>query len=318
MSTRKIVGFNDDIEFEVINDQIRVIDNGLLYKNKLKNGLFLDTLCAMDVQYEDVICEELVENVKESKCVKLNYDTTELLDERKTQYTNKMQKNDRQKNTKRQQNKKKINEKEKKRRNKRKMLKVGNDYKIKQYCDNDNPVFSKIVIPTNHFGKTEIDKYAPLCTDCFVFAMLSKRYYMLYKCSYTDRYCQHIKCWMCKDGSNGVCGGYCFCGMKCYDIMRQSTKLRKYGKSCSCGEEYGYDYGKKYKCCNYFRFDFNRTIKYNHYSGRNGNMIIEIQCENINFEPIELYEYYSIYDSDDSDDNSYYNDTDFDYFDYFD
>ena len=37
MLTRKIVGFNDEIEFLVVNDQIQVIDNGSLYKNKLRN-----------------------------------------------------------------------------------------------------------------------------------------------------------------------------------------------------------------------------------------------------------------------------------------
>lgn len=305
MATRKIVGFNDDIEFEVVNDQIRIIDNGPLYKNKLKNGLFLDTLCSMDVQYEDVICEELVENVEEKKCVKLNYDT-ELLDERRIQHTNKRQKNDRQKNDRRQNKRqKKINEKEKKRRNKRKMLKVGN-----QYYD-DDIIINKITIPTNHFGKTEADKYAPLCNNCFVFAMLSKRYYMLYKCSYVDSCCPHIKCWMCKDECKYVCKGENFCTIECYDNKRQSKYTKKYGRSCTCGEEYGYDYGKKYKCGQYFMFNFIKNINYDYYLGQNENIIIE----NVNFEdlkPVELCECHSVFD-----DNSYYSnafDSDIDYF----
>ena len=320
MSIRKIVGFNDEIVFEVVNDQIRVIDNGNSYKNKLRNGLLLDTLCSMNVQYEDIICEQLVENIKENKCVKINYNT-EIPNERRNQVINeiknKRRQNKKQKNE-RQQNKNKINEKEKKRRDKRKMLKVGNDYKINQYNDDDNKVFSKVSIPTNHFGKKEIDKYAPLCTDCFVFAMLSKRYYMLYKCSYNRSYHDYLKCWMCPNGGLSEYNENKFCCIECHDDYRSTIKYgyssykkyrylthQKLKRSCNCGEEYGDDYGKKYKCGNHYPFNFNTHINHNNYLDHNGNIIVELNDENIDFEPLYEQKHYFIYDDDDEEDECY-------------
>ena len=317
MSIRKIVGFNDEMVFEVIDDQIRVIDNGNSYKNKLRNGLLLDTLCSMDVQYEDIIFEQSVENIKENKCIKINYNA-EIPNERRTQVineiNNKRRQNKKRKNE-RQQNKKKINEKEKKRRDKRKMLKIGNDYKMRQYDDNNNNVFRKVSIPTNHFGKKEVDKYAPLCNDCFVFAMLSKRYYILYKCSYDRSCCEHLKCWMCTDGGLVAFNGNKFCCVECHDIWRSNIKCRylspkKLKRTCNCGEKYGYDYGKKYKCGTYFGFDFNTHINYNNYLDHNGNIIVEINDENIDFEPSFNEKYYFSWDNDkdydtDNDDEYY-------------
>lgn len=308
MSNRKIIGFNDEIEFELIDNQIRVIDNGPLYKNKLKNGLFLDTLCAMDIQCKDVICEQLIENVKEIECIKINYDTIETDDTIETNYE-KIQSNRRQMN--KNKKNKMINKREKKRREKRKMLKVGNDYKMNLYNDYDKKVFSKVSIPTNHFGKKEIDKYAPLCTDCFVFAMLSKRYYMLYKCSYNKIYCEHFKCWICKDEESFICNEIKYCCVECYNNISKSKYIKKYSRSCNCCEEYGYDYGKKYKCGTYFGFDFNTHINYDHHLDQNGNMIIEIKDANINFEP--NYELTNDYD-DLSDSTESYN-YDYDFYD---
>jgi hypothetical protein len=308
MSTRKIVGFNDEIEFEVVNDKIRIIDNGPLYKNKLKNGLFLDTLCEMDIQYEDVICDQLVEEIK---CVKFNYEIDEISDEISEQIVNKRQRQNGKRQYKREQNKKKINEKEKKRRDKRKILKTGNDYKMNQYCDD---VVRKVVIPTNHFGKNEVDKYAPLCTDCFVFAMLTKRYYMLYKCSYQRICCPHKKCWMCSDSYTIALNGNKFCNLGCYDNWRNFAMIRYTRRSCHCGEEYGYDYGKKYKCgTTYYGFDFNTHINYRHYLEQNGNIIIEIKDHDVNFEPIlnvDRDDYDYDYDDDYEDDyeDDYYSD----------
>lgn len=331
MSTRKIVGFNDECEFEVINNNIiRVIDNGPSYKNKLKNGLLLDTLCSNYVKYEDVIYEKSIENITENKCVvKINYDIAEMSDEMSSVVVNKMK-------NKRHQHKNKINNKEKKRRDKRKMLKVGNDYKINQYQNNDETIFNKVIISRNHFGKKEEDKYAELCSNCFIFTMLSKRYYMLYKCSYETICCKHMTCWMCKDKSKYVSTKNSLCSVECYDNSRHLKYVDKCNlrssRSCNCGEEYGFDYGKKYKCGTYFGFDFNTNINYDHHLDQNGNIIVEIKDENVNLEPIldmnhnlwydtwynrwynrsynRSYNrlYNRLYDSDDSDDGDKYND----------
>ena len=311
MTTRKIIGFNDEMEFLVVNDQIQVIDNGPLYKNKLRNGLLIDTLCEMEVRFEQDIYENEVEKVKEKRCNKINYDTEEIDDELIKYNMRRRNKNNKNKI---------INEREKRRRDKRKMLKVGNDCKMNQYNEDIKKVFNKVLIPTNHFGKKEIDKYAPLCSDCFIFAMLSKRYYILYKCSYNKTYCKHFKCWMCNDEGNRNK----FCCIECHDNWRSITKyeyLLSQGlrRRCNCGEEYGYDYGKKYKCGTYFGFDFNTNINYDHHLDHNGNTIIEINDESINFEPLLCGEkqYFTqndalMYDStDDTDDDTCYNDLDF-------
>jgi hypothetical protein len=44
MEPRKITGYNDEIEFIVINHVIYIVDNGISYKSKLKNGLSLNYL----------------------------------------------------------------------------------------------------------------------------------------------------------------------------------------------------------------------------------------------------------------------------------
>lgn len=310
MTTRKIIGFNDEMEFLVVNDQIQVIDDGPLYKNKLRNGLLLDTLCEMELIFEQDIYDNEVEKVEEKRCNKINYDTEEMDDE--IIKSNRRRRNKNNKN-------KIINEREKRRRDKRKISKVGYDYKMNQYNEN----IKKILISTNNFGKKEEDKYAPLCSDCFIFAMLSKKYYILYKCSYDKTYCKHLKCWMCNAGGMLSFNGNQFCGIEYYDNWSSITKheyLLRQGlrRRCNCGEEYGYDYGKKYKCGTYFGFDFNTHINYDHHLDHNGNTIIEINEENINFEPLLCGEKQNFtrkdaliydltdYDTDDTDD-TYYN-----------
>lgn len=320
MSTRKIVGFNDEIEFLVVNDQIQVIDNGSLYKNKLRNGLLLDTLCSMDVQYEDVIYENEVDKVEEKRCIKINYDTEEINDE--IIKSNGRQRNKNKKN-------KMTNEREKRRRNKSKMRKNGNDYKMNNYYDENHKVVKKAIIPTNHFGKKEIDKYAPLCNDCFTYTMITKRYYMLYKCSYDTKCCHHLNCWLCKYNDGGVYNAVEFCCVGCYDNyssiekcyhmkrndgyvkLKCSLHCRECSRSCHCGEEYGDDYGKKYKCGQSFEFNFDTHINYENYLDKNGNIIVEIK-DDINVEPINREKIYL------NNNNKYYDYySDYDYYDYY-
>ena len=69
MTSRKIEGFNDEIEFRVINDEIVVIDNGTSYKNKLRNGLPLNTLCLMELS----CCES--ENISEKNDIDIDLNT---------------------------------------------------------------------------------------------------------------------------------------------------------------------------------------------------------------------------------------------------
>lgn len=338
MSTRKIVGFNDKIEFEVFNEQvIRVIDSGSSYKNKLRNGLLLDTLCAMNIQYNDDICknevENPLENIKENICFKIKYDVierpnkyqeNEIPNKRKNNKKNEM------KNERKNERKNKINTKEKNRRNKRKMLKIGNDYKMKQYQDDGvyrPKVINTMTIPTSHFGKTEIDKYAPLCNDCFVYGMLTKSYHMLYKCTYNINCCQHINCWMCTCKKSYVYYGNKFYCIDCYNNCSSHEKkyyvkiddtcvikLKCYSSreecdgSCNCNEEYGYDYGKKYKCRQYFEFSRDTHINHEYHLDQNGNIIIEMYDNDINFEFMCHRDIYL--DSDDESCNS--NDYDWD------
>lgn len=339
MSTRKIVGFNDEIEFEVFNEQvIRVIDSGSLYKNKLRNGLLLDTLCAMNVQYNDAICENEVENslekVKENKCFKLKYDVIERLNkyqENKIPNKRKNNKKNEKKNERKNERKNKINTKEKNRRNKRKMLKIGNDYKMKQYQDDGiyrPKVVNTMTIPTSHFGKTEIDKYAPLCNDCFVYAMLTKKYYLLYKCSYEIECCQHINCWMCTHKYSYTHNGnkfYCVdCHNNCNLHEKKHVKIndtciiefnchspfcKECYRRCNCNEEYGYDYGKKYKCRQYFEFSTDTHINHEYHLDQNGNIIIEMYDDDINF---QFMCHKDINLDSDSDDSSY-NSNDYDW-----
>ena len=334
MSTRKIVGFNDEIEFEVFNEQvIRVIDNGSLYKNKLRNGLLLDTLCAMDVQYNDDICKNEVENtlekVKKNTCFKIKYDIIERPNKYKENEIPNKRKNNKKnekKNERKNERKNKINTKEKNRRNKRKMLKIGNDYKMKQYQD-DGVYRPKVVntktIPTGHFGKTEIDKYAPLCNDCFVYAMLTKSYHMLYKCTYDIDCCQHLNCCMCTCKKSYVYNGNKFYCIDCYNncsllekkyyVKIDNTcamKIKCYSfeeldGSCNCNEEYGYDYGKKYKCRQYFEFSRDTHINHEYHLDQNGNIIIEMYDNDINFEFMYHRDIYLDRDDDSYNSNDY-------------
>lgn len=332
MSTRRINGFCDESEFEVSNDIIRIIDNGPLYKNKLRNGLLLDTLCFMEFCRP---CEEdiVYEKPLEKKLMKMNcIDEDE--DNSKQDIKIFKEKNVRQgKNMRQGKNEKRINKKEQKRRNKRKLLKVGNDYKMRQYQDDEMKIHDIVKIPTKHFEKTNTDEYAPICTDCFIHTMLSKKYHTLYKDSYPTKFCNHIKCWLCiyKD-INTYNIKECCCN-KCY----QNIQFEKYYylpvynigyvKYLKYWELFNNNYCKKYKSREKYEFDFNTKINYKYYLDHNGNIKVEVFDEKINYVPIssedvsktieliksiysniEMEEYYDGYST--SDDSLY------DYYDY--
>lgn len=350
MSTRRINGFCDEMEFEVLDNSIvRIIDNGSSYKNKLRNGLLLDTLCFMGICYQ---CEENISYEKplEKKFRKeMNYEYEETFNENIKGQNVIQGKNKRHGKNKRQEKNKKINKKEQNRRNKRKLLKIGNDYKMNQRQENEMKIYDIVKIPTNHFGRSEVDKYAPMCTDCFIHVMLTKKYYALYEHSYPTKFCNHIKCWSCiykRVHTYDIIG--CCCE-ECYDssyrfkeenycpvdysdgkyIFIKYPTYENLFKKC-CDEEYGYDYGKKYKCGERYEFDCDTKINYNHYLDYNGNIVVELFDENVKYNPIHLkdmdemielrkinYFYDKTFDNV-SDYTSYSDFDDYDYWDYWD
>ena len=352
METRRIVGFNDEIEFEVLdNSTIKVIDNGTSYKNVLRNGLLLDTLCEME--FSDIIWQQEQEEQQEQKeqqeeqkkqnRTNINYDIEEnISDNDNSEKRKQVNKIKERKNTNKNWkniNKNQKNTKEQRRRNKYNLLKNGNDYKIRNRYYEDHKTFCNKKISTTHFGKNETNKYAPLCNDCYVFAMLTKTYCTLYKCSYNTQFCPKIKCWKCAD--NIIYDHFEHCNEHCaerFDICDYTISFydmfkyayignnivtftckcddcgKKYLERCNCGEEYGYDYGKKYKCGRVMKTYFgtrNEKMAYDYEFNKDG---IEVKMYNEYWEAVEFHRLESIYVVRDSRrDLQYYNtDTDTD------
>ena len=75
--------------------------------------------------------------------------------------------------------------------------------------------------------------------------------------------------------------------------------------SCNCNEEYGYDYGKKYKCRQYFEFSRDTHINYEYHLDQNGNIIIEMYDNDINFEFMYHRDIYLDRDDDSYNSNDY-------------
>lgn len=331
METRKIAGFNDECEFNVVDEKIIISDNGPLYKNKLRNGLSLDTLCWMEFTATEL------SNDVESDIINLPIIIKSSTDFALDENTELLEKNIKKTITKKVKTKKIKNGRDEKKRNKQKMLKNGHDYKMQQYQDDgiDFPkVVKTIVIPKNRFKHQEIEKYAPICDKCYTYAMISKKYFMLYKCSYLTKFCNHVKCWCCMYQWSFIYGADYNCCHNCminkkFDVgiefvqsnrdgyyrMYFTSVLRKYNDyrlGCNCRNEYGDDYGKKYKCgqVSNLEFSYYTYTDNNTHLDQNGNTIIQLHDENIfekimsvediivyddNFESTEIYEEYDFH-----------------------
>lgn len=323
METRQITGFNDVCEFNVLNGKIIISDNGPLYKNKLKNGMSLDELCYMEQTFIDEPDEIIIPLDKTDEiiipldepdveyfhdCNTVVFGLDDNNNEEKIRNKNRNEKTNENEINSNYRNKK--NSKEKNRRNKRKMLKIGNDYKVKQYHDDGiyfPKVINTIVISKNKFKCQEVDNYAPVCDKCYIYAMITKKYFMLYKYSYTAKFCKHVKCWSCAYQYAYIYDRCHYSCNECFNLIWGETVYSKwpsmiygenmalycvsypcdspemlhifqneyaYGNECT----YGHDYGKKYKCGQFsdLNFSYYTHSANNFYSDQNGNKIIQI------------------------------------------